>query len=71
MSVTTALLESPPAGRSRLDRAVVLERLTAAAHIRVARYRELQANVNGLDPQPTYDEEFAWVVAALQARTAG
>ncbi|MGW6543574.1 MerR family transcriptional regulator [Streptomyces massasporeus] len=53
------------------DRAVVLERLTAASNVRVARYRELQAIVNGLDPQPTYDEEFAWVAAALQARAAG
>ncbi|NEE09616.1 MerR family transcriptional regulator [Streptomyces sp. SID7499] len=53
------------------DRAVVLERLTAASHARVARYRELQAIVNGLDPQPTYEEEFAWVAAALEARTAG
>ncbi|MFC9131975.1 MerR family transcriptional regulator [Streptomyces sp. NPDC057099] len=52
------------------DRAAVLERLTAAANVRVARYRELQAVVNGLDPQPTHDEEFAWVVAALEARTA-
>ena len=39
--------------------------------MRVARYRELQALVNGLDPQPTYDEEFVWVVAALEAHTAG
>ncbi|WP_086562684.1 MerR family transcriptional regulator [Streptomyces africanus] len=51
------------------DRAAVLERLTAAFNVRVARYRELQAIVNGLDPQPTHDEEFAWVVAALEART--
>ncbi|MEU0896198.1 MerR family transcriptional regulator [Streptomyces massasporeus] len=53
------------------DPAVVLERLTAASHARISRYRELQAIVNGLDPQPTYDEEFLWVVAALEARTAG
>jgi hypothetical protein len=53
------------------DPAVVLERLTAASNVRVARYRELQAIVNGLDPQPTYDQEFAWVAAALQARAAG
>ncbi|MGX5212481.1 helix-turn-helix domain-containing protein [Streptomyces violaceus] len=52
------------------DRAAVLERLTAASNVRVARYRELQAIVNGLGPQPAYDEEFAWVVAALEARTA-
>ncbi|MEV5104813.1 MerR family transcriptional regulator [Streptomyces massasporeus] len=53
------------------DRAAVLERLTAASNVRVARYRELQAVVNGLGPQPTYDEEFSWVVAALKARPAG
>ncbi|MEU9628470.1 MerR family transcriptional regulator [Streptomyces luteogriseus] len=53
------------------DRAVVLERLTAASNVRVARYRELQAIVNGLGPQPTYDEEFVWVVAALEAHPAG
>ncbi|MFI6810674.1 MerR family transcriptional regulator [Streptomyces luteogriseus] len=53
------------------DRAAVLERLTAASNVRVARYRELQAIVNGLDPQPTYDEEFVWVVAALEAHPAG
>ncbi|MFF8017332.1 MerR family transcriptional regulator [Streptomyces sp. NPDC007929] len=53
------------------DRAAVLERLTAAFNVRIARYRELQAIVNGLDPQPTHEEEFAWVVAALRSRTAG
>ncbi|MER7405088.1 MerR family transcriptional regulator [Streptomyces sp. NPDC000070] len=51
------------------DRSAVLERLTAASYARVARYRELQAIVNGLGPQPAYDEEFAWVVAALEIRT--
>ncbi|MEW2250801.1 MerR family transcriptional regulator [Streptomyces sp. NPDC058733] len=50
------------------DPAAVLERLTAAANERVARYRELSALVNGLDPQPAHTEEFAWVVAALRAR---
>jgi DNA-binding transcriptional MerR regulator len=53
------------------DRAAVLERLTAASTLRVARYRELSAIVNGLEPQPSYDEEFAWVVAALEARAGG
>jgi hypothetical protein len=53
------------------DRSAVLERLTAASNARVARYRELQAVVNGLGPQPAYDEEFAWVVAALQSRAGG
>ncbi|MFE1297194.1 MerR family transcriptional regulator [Streptomyces sp. NPDC058731] len=50
------------------DPAAVLERLTAAANERVARYRELSALVNGLDPQPAHTEEFAWVVAALRVR---
>ncbi|MER6127108.1 MerR family transcriptional regulator [Streptomyces sp. NPDC001795] len=50
------------------DRAAVLERLTAAANVRVARYRELTALVNGLEPARSVDEEFAWVVAALRAR---
>jgi DNA-binding transcriptional MerR regulator len=50
------------------DPAAVLERLTAAANERVARYRELSLLVNGLDPQPAHTEEFAWVVAALRAR---
>ncbi|GKQ41627.1 MerR family transcriptional regulator [Streptomyces sp. A012304] len=49
------------------DRAAVLLRLTAASTARVARYRELSAVVNGLDRQPSYEEEFAWVVAALRA----
>jgi DNA-binding transcriptional MerR regulator len=52
------------------DRAAVLERLTAVANVRLARYRELTAVVNGLDPLPSPDEEFAWVVAALRARVA-
>ncbi|MEU0343425.1 hypothetical protein ABZ092_31855 [Streptomyces bobili] len=32
------------------DRAAVLDRLTAAANVRVARYRELSAVLNGLEP---------------------
>lgn len=50
------------------DRAAVLERLTAATNARVARYRELSAAVSGLGPQATYEQEFAWVVAALEVR---
>ncbi|MFF4831663.1 MerR family transcriptional regulator [Streptomyces sp. NPDC001315] len=50
------------------DRTAVLERLTAGSNVRVARYRELSAIVNGLEPQPAYEEEFAWVVAALRVR---
>ncbi|MET9502451.1 MerR family transcriptional regulator [Streptomyces sp. NPDC006622] len=49
------------------DRAAVLDRLTAAADVRVARYRELSAVLNGLGPVPGYEQEFAWVVAALRA----
>ncbi|MGC0329411.1 DNA-binding transcriptional MerR regulator [Streptomyces sp. SAI-170] len=50
------------------DRAEVLERLEAAGNLRMARYRELWAVVKGLEPQPTYEKEFAWVVAALRSR---
>jgi DNA-binding transcriptional MerR regulator len=53
------------------DPAAVLERLSAASNLRVARYRELWALVKGLEPQPSHEEEFAWVVAALRVRTAG
>ncbi|MFD7133303.1 MerR family transcriptional regulator [Streptomyces sp. NPDC059894] len=49
------------------DRSAVLARLTAAAHERVARYRQLSAVVNGLEGQSAYEGEFAWVVAALRA----
>ncbi|MDN0199552.1 MerR family transcriptional regulator [Streptomyces sp. S.PNR 29] len=48
-------------------RAAVLERLTAAANERVARYRQLSAVLNGLGPQASYEAEFGWVVAALRA----
>ncbi|MFF9819675.1 MerR family transcriptional regulator [Streptomyces sp. NPDC014006] len=66
--------EAPQAGEvlrgllGDADPVAVLERLTAASNARVARYRELSALVNGLAPQPTHAEEFAWVVAALRAR---
>ncbi|MFD9003866.1 MerR family transcriptional regulator [Streptomyces sp. NPDC059582] len=50
------------------DRAAVLERLTAASNVRVARYRELSGVLKGLGPQSAYEEEFAWVVAALRVR---
>jgi DNA-binding transcriptional MerR regulator len=45
----------------------VLERLKSATSDRVARYRELLAVVNGRPVEP-HRAEFAWVVAALQAR---
>jgi DNA-binding transcriptional MerR regulator len=52
------------------DRGAVLERMTAGFNERVARYRELLSVVNR-QPAPPHAEDFAWVVAALRARTAG
>ncbi|MFH8662802.1 MerR family transcriptional regulator [Streptomyces afghaniensis] len=52
------------------DPAAVLDRLRSHATNRVARYRELLAVVKGTGPGAAYREEFAWVVAALEARTA-
>ncbi|MFF8231024.1 MerR family transcriptional regulator [Streptomyces caelestis] len=49
--------------------AAVLERLRSHAANRVARYRELLAVVKGTGPDAAYREEFAWVVAALEAHT--
>jgi hypothetical protein len=49
----------------------VLERLEAATTTRLARYRELSAVMRGLEPQPSYEQEFSWVVAALRARAGG
>ncbi|MEU1937403.1 MerR family transcriptional regulator [Streptomyces coeruleorubidus] len=51
------------------DPATVLERLRSHATNRVARYRELLAVVKGTGPYAAYREEFAWVVAALEAHT--
>ncbi|NEB07624.1 MerR family transcriptional regulator [Streptomyces coelicoflavus] len=53
------------------DPDVVRERLTAVTDVRLARYRELSAIVNGLEPPADHQERFRWVVAALGARTAG
>ncbi|MFH8452017.1 MerR family transcriptional regulator [Streptomyces fungicidicus] len=53
------------------DPSFVLERLSAATNVRVARYRELSALVNGVEPPSSHEAEFGWVVAALRARTAG
>ncbi|TWV30573.1 MerR family transcriptional regulator [Streptomyces misionensis] len=50
------------------DRADLLDRMTAGFDERVARYRELIALVNRT-PAPLHTEDFAWVVAALRART--
>ncbi|MFH9007678.1 MerR family transcriptional regulator [Streptomyces afghaniensis] len=52
------------------DPAAVLDRLRSHATNRVARYRELLTVVKGSGPEAAYREEFAWVVAALEARTA-
>jgi DNA-binding transcriptional MerR regulator len=52
------------------DPATVLDRLRSHATNRVARYRELLTVVKGTGPEAAYREEFAWVVAALEARTA-
>jgi DNA-binding transcriptional MerR regulator len=52
------------------DSAAVLERLAAATDVRLARYRELSAIVNGLEPPSSYEEEFRWVVAALESQVA-
>ncbi|GAB2760784.1 MerR family transcriptional regulator [Streptomyces bullii] len=53
------------------DRAAVLVRLEAASNLRLARYRELSAVVNGLERPPTYEAEFARVAAALRSHTGG
>ncbi|GGY05507.1 helix-turn-helix domain-containing protein [Streptomyces anandii] len=66
--------EAPEAGEilrgliGDADPAAVLERLTAASDERVARYRRLSAELKGLEPLPSYEEEFSWVVAALRCR---
>ncbi|MFI6489736.1 MerR family transcriptional regulator [Streptomyces sp. NPDC050564] len=52
------------------DRAAVLERLESAAHVEMARFRELNALVRGMEPLSAHRAEFAWVVAALRARPA-
>ncbi|MBO4255497.1 MerR family transcriptional regulator [Streptomyces griseorubiginosus] len=52
------------------DLAAVLERVDATHNPRLARYRELLGILKGA-PVHTYAEEFAWVGAALRARTGG
>ncbi|WP_406332978.1 MerR family transcriptional regulator [Streptomyces sp. NBC_00203] len=52
------------------DRAAVLERIESAAHSEMARFRELNALVRGVEPLSAHRAEFAWVVAALRARSA-
>ncbi|QOV35414.1 MerR family transcriptional regulator [Streptomyces ferrugineus] len=69
--------ESPEAGRilrdllGDADPAAVLARLKSTVSDEVARYRELVSVVKGRGPEATYRAEFAWVVAALEARVAG
>ncbi|WP_371662714.1 MerR family transcriptional regulator [Streptomyces sp. NBC_00280] len=52
------------------DPAVVLERIESASNERLSRYRELLVKVKGAEPAAAHREEFAWVVAALRARSA-
>ena len=53
----------------KADRAAVLERMKATHNLRLARYRELMAVLKGTTLS-AHEEEFAWVVAALEARAA-
>ncbi|MFH9981461.1 MerR family transcriptional regulator [Streptomyces sp. NPDC017179] len=65
--------EAPEAGEvlddllGNADHAAVLARLEASHNTRLARYRELLATLKGTSA-PTYETEFAWVIAALRAR---
>ncbi|MEW2157456.1 MerR family transcriptional regulator [Streptomyces sp. NPDC007189] len=49
------------------DHAAVLERMKASHNVRLARYRELIGILKGT-PVSAHEEDFAWVVAALEAR---
>ncbi|WP_369233142.1 MerR family transcriptional regulator [Streptomyces sp. R21] len=51
------------------DRAEVLIRIRATHNVRLARYRELIGTLKQT-PVKSHAEEFAWVVAALEARAA-
>ncbi|MGW2724352.1 helix-turn-helix domain-containing protein [Streptomyces sp. NPDC001492] len=51
------------------DRAEILERVRATHNVRLARYRELLGILKGT-PVKAYEEEFAWVGAALEAHAA-
>ena len=51
------------------DRAAVLERMKATHNLRMARFRELVAVLKGT-ALSAHEEEFGWVVAALEARVA-
>ncbi|MDF3141170.1 MULTISPECIES: MerR family transcriptional regulator [unclassified Streptomyces] len=69
--------ESPEAERilrgllGDADPAIVLERLKSGVSDEVARYRELLSVVKGRGPASAHRAEFAWVVAALEARAGG
>ncbi|WP_458245761.1 MerR family transcriptional regulator [Streptomyces sp. MAI_2237] len=54
----------------RADRADVLERVRATHNLRLARYRELLGLLKG-EPVRTFEDEFGWVVAALEAHPGG
>ena len=64
--------ESPEADKvlrkllGNADRAAVLERITASHNVRIARWRELLGILKD-QPVRAFEEEFGWVVAALQA----
>lgn len=69
--------ESPEAERilrdllGDADPAAVHERMRSSANDNVSRYRELLAVVKGHGPASAHRAEFAWVVAALEARAGG
>ncbi|MFF9176548.1 hypothetical protein [Streptomyces sp. NPDC014793] len=50
------------------DPAAVLERVKASRNPRPARHRELPGVLKGA-AVPAHEEDFAWVVAALEAHT--
>jgi DNA-binding transcriptional MerR regulator len=67
--------ESPEADKvlkdllGKADRAAVLERMRATHNVRLARYRQLMAVLKGITLS-AHEDEFAWVVAALETRAA-
>ncbi|MET7689917.1 MerR family transcriptional regulator [Streptomyces sp. NPDC005483] len=52
------------------DRTAVLDRMKVTHHAGVVRYRELMGTLKGISV-PAYEEDFAWVVAALEVRSGG
>ncbi|WP_328309365.1 MerR family transcriptional regulator [Streptomyces sp. NBC_00442] len=53
------------------DRAAVLERVGVGPDLRVERYFQLLAIVNGYEPQPGSAAAFPWLAAALRAHVGG